>query len=686
MNQPALNPAAAITPIAVPDQVARHSARLLESSLPRVLLERVRETPDRVACRVKWRGLYRDRTWRDLVERSSQFAATLVACGFAAGDRLAIIGDACEHWLIADLACQCLGGISVGIYPTASVAEVEYQIRDAGARVAVVENQEYLDKLVGPAAASTSLADIFVCDDAALFAYDDSRIKRFPVPSGWRPDCGASDPAADGAGGDGQTAIAWLEQCARGVGPRDPAFIVYTSGTTGNPKGALISHGRHLAGAYNIVAHYPLLASEGLRTVVHLPLCHVLGRDVAVTLPLLCGLTPHYGESVEDLPLTLFEVAPQVLFTVPRYLQKFASQLLIGVSNASPLKSWVFNRALEVARAALPSRWRAHAPGMVARLAHQLAFRPALNKIGFDQLALVISGGAPLPAQTASFWHMLGVNVCEMYGQTETAGAIVSGQRSPFPQPGNVGEVAWGIDLRLRPAAHESVRASANEMAKDLAQGSSRDAGDGEGDGDGEILLGGEYRFDGYWGDAQATHRAFENGWLSSGDVGRFENGRLRLVDRARDFIVTAGGKTLSPSSIENAMRASPYIAEIVVVGHARKFVSALVEIDFDTVADWARGQGLVYSGFTQLALHERVRELLQSEIERANQQLARVEQVKSFRVLPKALDPEEEGEPVTATRKVKRGQMLERFSELVESMYDSTEEALLRSATGQSD
>lgn len=665
--------------VAVSDGMQARAAQLLESTLPKLLLERLRDSPQAIAYRVKWRGLYRERTWQDLSERAARFASTLSEAGLRAGDRLAIIADACEQWLIADIACQCLGGVTVGIYPTASISEVEYQIQDAGARIAVVENQEYLDKLVGPNAAVTALTRIFVCDDAALFAYDDERICAFSVPSGW-PDqfglTGTKDSLGTTATTDRPDARTWLEACARAVRPGDAAFIVYTSGTTGHPKGALISHGRHLAGTYNIVAHYPLLERQGLRTVIYLPLCHVLGRDIAVTLPLLCGLTPHYGESVEDLPTTLFESAPQVLFTVPRYLQKFASQLLIGVANSTPLKSWIFNRALAQARRALDARWRGQPESLASRLAHLLAFRPALNKIGFDELQLVISGGAPLPSETAGFWHMLGVNVCEMYGQTETAGAIISGQRSPFPRPGNVGEVAFGIELRLRSAGAVSDSDVGNA---DVRTGDVRV-------GEGEILLAGEYRFDGYWRNEAATRSSFTDGWLATGDVGRFDEGRLRLVDRARDFIVTAGGKTLSPSSIENVMRASPYIAEIVVIGHARKFVSALIEIDYETVADWARAQGIMHSGFTQLALHDRVRDLLQAEIDRCNQQLARVEQVKMFRVLPKALDPEEEGEPVTATRKIKRGQMLERFSELVESMYDSTEEALLRGATGWSE
>src|SRR5690606_5780220 len=228
-----------------------------------------------------------------------------------------------------------------------------------------------------------------------------------------------------------------------------------------------------------------------------------------------------------------------------------------------------------------------------------------------------------------------GVNVVEMYGQTETAGGIIAGQRGPFPRPGNVGTVPEGWRVRL-----------------------------GE---DNEILVGSPDLFEGYWGNPEASAAAFTaDGWLRTGDVGEWQDGNLRLVDRARDFIVTSGGKTLSPSYIENALRASPYVAEVVVFGHGRKYVTALIEIDFDSVADWARSRNIAYTGFTSLAEHPEVHRLLAGEIEKANAQLARVEQVKAFRVIPKALDPEEEGEPVTPTRKVKRRQMYERFRELV--------------------
>ena len=440
--------------------------------------------------------------------------------------------------------------------------------------------------------------------------------------------------------------------------PQAPAFIVYTSGTSGHPKGALVSHGRHLAAAQNLVEHYPLLAEREHRTVAYLPLCHILGRDIAVTLPLLSKLVPHFGEDVEDLPRTFFEVAPTVLFTVPRFLQKFASQVLVGIGNTSPLKRAAYELAMRVARPQARARWEGqHAQTLAYGAARALVFRPVLEKLGLDRLELVISGGAPLPAETAALWQMWGVNLCEIYGQTEEAGAIISGQRGPYPRPGDVGTAAPGIELRLAPAGSENA---------------------------GEILVRGDFFFDGYWNNPAVTREVLgEDGWLRTGDIGRLEDGRLTLIDRARDFIVTTGGKTLSPSFIENLLRSSPYVAEAMVIGHARKYLTALIEIDFDTVSDWARGRSIRYTGFTSLAQHPEVQKLLAGEVARVNADLSRVEQLKAFRILPKALDPEEEGEPVTPTRKLKRARMLERFEALVQSMYDEREEQLVAAGIG---
>jgi len=590
---------------------------------PQLIVERARAEPAGVAYRAKKLGLYEERTWTEFSSLVGRLAGGLQSLGLQAGERVAIMGDACEEWMLCDLAVQAAGGMTFGVYPTASVSELEYQMRDAGATLFIAEDQEYVDKLLQVVDRLPGLKAIVVIDDSAMFAYRHPLLRRY----------------ADLLQGSAK-----LEDLAAKLDPRAPAFIVYTSGTTGNPKGAVISHGKHLAATQTVVDHYPMLTKREHRTVVYLPLCHIFGRDLAITVPLLSKLVPHYGESIEDLPQTLFEVAPTVLFTVPRYLQKFASQILVALGNTSPAKRAAYDAAMRIGRRCAAARWNGEKPRM-QHLANVLAFRPILNKLGLDEVELFLSGGAPLAPETMALWHAWGVNVVEAYGQTETAGAFISGQRGPFPRPGNVGTVATGWKVEL----------SAEK----------------------EIVVHGPDLFDGYW------RQAPQQGELRTGDVGEWVDGNLRIVDRARDFIVTAGGKTLSPTQIENTLRASPYIAEVMVYGHARRYLTALVEIDFDAVADWARANNVAYTGFTSLAQHARVESLIGAEIERANGELARVEQVKRFRILPKALDPEEEGEPVTPTRKVKRTQMYQRFAALVESMYDDREEKLVAAQVG---
>ncbi len=603
-------------------------AALRQKTAPGILQERAEREPEKAAYFAKQLGVYRRRSWRVYRDAAAQLAEGLAALGIGAGDRLAIMGDACEEWSIADLAAQALGAVTYGIYPTASVSEVEYQMRQGGARIFVAEDQQYVDRILAVAANLPELRWIVVIDTTALFAYRDERLKSFAdvIESGRKAGASSATFAAR---------VARLE-------PAAPAFIVFTSGTTGHPKGAVITHGTHLAGAYNMAAHYSELRAQPQRTVVYLPLCHVFGRDLAITLPLLTDMVPFYGASVEDLHATLFEVAPTILFTVPRYLQKFAAQILVGIENTSAVKRAAYRLGLAAGRRGAQRRWAKKPPGLAARLAQALVFAPILNQYGLGRLELVLCGGAPMPPATAAFWHICGVNVAEIYGQTETAGAIISGQPSPFPRPGDVGVPPPGWQTEL----------AAN----------------------GEILVRGRDLFSGYW-QQRADDSFTADGRLKTGDVGEITEGRLRIVDRARDFMVTTGGKTLSPTTIENALRTSAYVSEAIVFGHNRKYVTALLEIDFDTVADWARTNDVSHAGFTSLVQQPAVLNLLEREVRKANEALARVEQVKQFRILPKQLDPEEEGEPVTPTRKVKRELMYQRFKALVDSMYETSEE-----------
>ena len=616
---------------------------LRKKTVPGLLLERANTTPDEIAYRAKKFGIYQEHTWSDLANRVACCAMGFKKLGLGHGQRLALMGDPCAEYMICELAGEALGAVIYGIYPTSSQKEMKYLMEDGGASIFVAEDQEYVDRILPLFDELVHLNHIVVIDYQGMFMYEHSSLIPYETLM------------ADGEQLHRSCAGAF-EKIVSNVKPADGAFIVYTSGTTGNPKGVLNSHGKHLAGTYNIIDRFPILAEQPHRTVIYLPLCHILGKDVAITLPLLSRIVPHYGEDIEDLGQTIFEVAPTNLFTVPRYMQKFVSQIIVGIENSSWIKKSVYQLSLKIGRRYIKKFWEGDANFLLSalyRVCYHISFRPILNKIGFDQLKLVVSGGAPLPSEVMGLWQIYGVSLAEMYGQTETGGAIIAGQQQHFPRPGNVGRPPTGWEIEF---------------------------GDNN-----EILVKANDIFEGYWKAPEQTKEVLdEEGWLHTGDVGEWTpEGDLKIVDRVRDIIVTSGGKTLSPTYIENALRSSAYISEAVVFGHNRKYISALVEIDFETVSGWARLNNISYTGFTSLSQHPEILKLVGSEIDSSNQNLARVEQIKTFRVIPKELDPEEEDEPITPTRKIKRELMYKKFQDLVDSMYSDKEEKLVASEVG---
>jgi long-chain acyl-CoA synthetase len=610
-------------------------AALRRCTLPGLLVDRARTRPSGVAYRAKELGVYRETTWSELARRVAAVALGLAdRLGVGRDQAVAIMGDPCPEWTIADLAAQALGAVTYGIYPTSAPADVRHLLAHGGATVVVAETQEHLDRTLTVLDDCPHVRAVVVIDTRALFMYRDPRIRRFADVELAGAERAVGEPDA-------------LTRLAGAIRPEDPATIVYTSGTTGKPKGAVYRHGAHIAACANLLVHYPELARGPHRVVAMLPLCHTVGRDTVITLPLLADIVPHYPESIDTAAETMYEIAPTFVFTVPRYLQKFAAHLLVGVDATSPVKRAAYRAAMAVGRRVLARRRAGPLPApwaLAAALTRTLVFRWLLEKVGLARVRLAIASGAPLPPAVATVWQAWGVNVCEAYGQTETGGGLISGQRGPFPTPGDVGVAAPETSIALGP--------------------------------DGEILVRAPDVFAGYWRDAEATATAFRDGWLRTGDVGEWRaGGALRLVDRKRDILVTAGGKNVSPSQVENRLRASPFISEAVVFGEGRKYLVAVLEVDRETIAEWARERGLVHAGYASLVTHAAVVELLEGEIARANADLARVEQVKAFRILAEELDPEREGEPVTPTRKVKRALMLERHGALVESMYASDEE-----------
>ena len=494
----------------------RSADELRRTTAPALLLERARAQPDAVAFRAKQLGIYRERTWRAV--RASWWRARprrFAAQGLAAGERVAIMADACEEWLICDQAAQSLGAIVYGIYPTASPEEVEYQMRDGGAVLFVAEDQEYVDRILPIADRLPALRRIVVVDDTALFAFAHDKLVAYDDAVRGRQRCRPG--LAGGAGRQGAARAAGLHRLHLG----------HHRASQGRARHARQASGRHAVGRRAVSDADREAAPHG-RLPAAVPRARPRHRrDPAADDASSCRTS---ARAAEDLPETLFETAPTVLFTVPRYLQKMAAQVLVQAGSTSAVKRFAYDRAMAFARAHVKRRWAGTATGLSSapHAAWRAAvFRPILNKIGFDQLELVVSGGAPLPAETMAVWHMLGVNVCEMYGQTETAGGIIAGQRGPFPRPGDVGTVPEGFEVKLAD--------------------------------DGEILVRSPDLFEGYWNNPEASLAVLgTTGWMRTGDVGAWRDGNLQLIDRARDFLVTSGGKTISPSFIENRCAPAP--------------------------------------------------------------------------------------------------------------------------------
>ncbi|MCC7167196.1 MAG: AMP-binding protein, partial [Rhodospirillales bacterium] len=451
--------------------------RLRHSTMPGLLAARAKAEPDRIVYRAKIRGIYQERSWADFADRVARCAFGLRALGLGKGERVAIMGDCCEGWTIADMGAQAAGGISYSIYPTASVPEVKYHLEHGGAELFVAEDQEHVDKILPLLDQLPKLRHVIVIDTTALFAYDHPKIIAFDKLMA----LGEAEAAKPGA----------FEAMVGEIRPEQIAFIIYTSGTTGNPKGAAISHGRHLAAVYStFIVHYPTLKTAPHRVVAFLPLGHIIGRNSTITIPLMGSMIPHYGESVDDIATTLFEVAPTFIFTVPRYLQKFASNALIQIENSSAFKRWVYEKGFAWGRKAQKRRWDGKAGPWDAFgrwFWRQLAFRPILNKMGFDQVELAITGGAATGRELMALWQIWGMNLLEVYGQTETAGSFIAGQKGPFPRPGSVGVPTPGWEVRLGV--------------------------------ENEILVRSIDNFNGYWHDDKATRETIDgDGWLHTGD------------------------------------------------------------------------------------------------------------------------------------------------------------------------
>jgi long-chain acyl-CoA synthetase len=605
---------------------------IYDKTIPLLFKERVTDRAEEGAFRYKHMGIFKEVSWQEYWRQAEEFCLGLLELGLSRGDRVAIMGEPCDKWLYADIAVLCAGAISYGIYSTSSPEETCYAVEKVEGRFFVAENQEYLDKILPFLDRVPFLLKIIIIDTRSTFTYDDPRLISFDQVQALgrkrKQACPDEFPR--------------LIQESR---PNDPAFLVFTSGTTGPPKPATITHRNILLSfVYGFGEVFQRLWTYEQRSVSHLSLAHIFERSTSIYFPLMYDCKPHIGEGVEYLQETLYEVQPTFFHGVPRIWEKMAAQIVVGIGSSSWIKKLSYLLAMKIGWHYMEMMWESQKTPMIWRLfrwtAHQICFRHILHQAGLKKAVCALSTGAPLPPQIQKLWQVWGVDLVNLYGATEVAGIICS-QRPGFPKPGDLG----------KPTSINEVR---------LAE-------------DGELKVSGPGVFAGYWNDEEKSREIIKDGWLYIGEIFEYtKEGNLNMIDRKKDIMVTSGGKNLSPTFIENAVKASPYISEAVIFADGRKFPTALIEIDFSTVAEWARRNRVLYTGFTSLATHPEVYKLIGEEVREANQALARVEQVKKFRILPKELDPE--AGDTTPTRKIKRDLMYRMFEDLVEEMYLSNE------------
>ena len=595
-------------------------------TLPRTLAARLHEhaqaTPDRVALREKQLGVWREITYAEHHAAVRRAAWALLCAGVGPGDHVAILSDNRPEWLVVDLGAQAIGARSVGIYQTCPPSEVAYILGDCRARLLFCEDQEQVDKAVACAAATPAVARVVVFDPRGTRAVVDPRLRT------WQKFIADAGDPPEG----------WYEEQLAARDPDAPAMIVYTSGTTGPPKGAILSNRNVLEGSEEVCRQLGIGADDTLLS--YLPLCHVAEKIFTLFLPMTAGCTVHFGESIDTVQTDLREVSPTVFLGVPRIWEKMHAGVTLRMKDASWLKrtlfAWFSARGAGIAERRLEGR-----PGAgdraVAWLGEQLIFHPLKERLGLARCRIPVSGAAPISRDLLRWFHAAGVPILEGYGQTEGAG-VSHLNRPGATRLGTVGKVLPQVTCRIAE--------------------------------DGEILVRGPNVFRGYLNRDDATRETVDDeGWLHTGDVGVIDaDGFLTITGRKKEIIITSGGKNISPEFIENALKTSAYIKEAVAVGDARNFVAALVQVEYDAVSDWASRRGLAHTSYADLAARPEVVALVGAEIERANELLARVEQVRAFRLLPKELT-QDDGE-LTATQKVRRRAVLGTFGGLVDEMY----------------
>ena len=600
--------------------------------------ERSHTSPDGVAMRDKRFGIWQERTWAELWEEIVLVAHGLLALGVQRGDVVSIHSEDRPEWVIFDLAAIAIRAMSTGLYPTNPTAEVKYLVNDSGARVHLAEDQEQVDKVVDSDRKDFPHVETIVyLEPRGLRSYDDDRLLF------WDDflDLGRTHRKQH----PGTVAEAMAE-----AEPDDIVTLVYTSGTTGPPKGAMLTNANATFAIDNLIlakGRAPDGRVPGPHDLIltYLPLGHVAERIMSTWTMCSSGAILNFAESIETVQINLQEVQPTLFFAVPRIWEKIHATVLIKLNDASFLKRLV--NAVGFKIASFVGRSRVKHGGdytLGTRLAYWvgnvIVFRALKERIGLRRCRWAGTSAAPIAPEVIEFFMGFGVPMYELYGMTENS-AVATLNFGGRAIVGTVGEPYPSIGLRL------------DEQT-------------------GEIQTKHPGNFLGYWNKPDETAETFtEDGWLMTGDVGVWVEGtHIKIIDRIKHIIITSGGKNVSPSEIENSLKTSPFIKEAMVIGDGRKYLTALIAIEYDVVGGWALSKSIPYTTYRDLTEKPEVIELVQGIVNATNTKFATVEQLKAFRLIPKELD-HEDGE-LTATQKVKRRTMEGMYSDLVNGMYES--------------
>ena len=595
-------------------------------TLPKLFRESCKRWGQRIAHREKDYGIWLSYSWAEFYDNARLIGLGLLSLGLKLGEVVSILSEDNKEWLYTDLGTQCVGGIASGVYTTDSASQLKYLVNDSDSRFLFVENDEQLDKYLSVRDEMPGLAWVVVFDREGLHGFSDDRVIFL------------DDLYRIGREFLKQNPNRFEEEIANSSA-KDTAILVYTSGTTGPPKGAMISHENIIVSIIGAATTLPV--TEADEQVCFLPLCHILERLITAFIPIGFGSTVNFAESPETVFDNVREVSPHVFTAVPRVWEKVYSRITIMANEATRLGKLSYRMALSTGmkRAVLMEEGRPVPLG--TKLAYAFwdfaVLKNLRRMIGLDRLRRGTTGAAPISPDLLRWYRAIGVPVLEGYGMTESSGVISVNVMEDF-KTGSIGKVVPGGEVKIAP--------------------------------DGEILYRGANVFKGYWNKPEKTAETVtEDGWLKTGDVGRIDNeGFLTITGRAKDIIITAGGKNITPAEIENRLKFSPYISDAVVIGDKRKFLSCLVMIDQENVEKFAQDHKVPFSDFRSLCATREVRDLIGGVIEETNREFARVEQIKDFRLIDVLLTAEDE--ELTATMKLKRSFVETKHKKLIDEMY----------------